>query len=126
MSWQTATRPLVVASPLQRYRDKQPSVLVAGGAHDRCIAEYEYFGLALGAPLAEVKIAYRAKALIDHPDRCGPHQAFLKTHAPHQTLVQYIVGRGVTKAGTEENNSEIPLCISDGVCFDILDLSTHR
>lgn len=54
----------------------------------RLISAWEHLGLAKGASLAEVKAAFRQRALLSHPDHGGDPDAFRALHAAYERLVE--------------------------------------
>jgi hypothetical protein len=51
------------------------------------ISAWELLGLAAGASLAEVKTAFRARALVAHPDQGGDADTFRELHRAYERLV---------------------------------------
>lgn len=51
------------------------------------ISAWDQLGLAAGASLAEVKAAFRARALVTHPDQGGDADAFRELHRAYERLV---------------------------------------
>ncbi len=56
--------------------------------------DYQALGLNIGAPLSEVRSAYRHLALLYHPDRCnGDVSVFNQTRDSYARIVEHLKGR---------------------------------
>ncbi|WP_165251520.1 DnaJ domain-containing protein [Paludisphaera soli] len=57
-------------------------------------AAFDTLGLFGAASLAEIKAAYRRKAVQLHPDRGGDHAAMVQLNAAYEAAVEYAAWRG--------------------------------
>ncbi|HEY4175979.1 MAG TPA: DnaJ domain-containing protein [Kofleriaceae bacterium] len=74
--------------PMPSARVKRPLKTVVKPA-----SAWEMLGLATGASLAEVKAAFRQRALATHPDHGGDADEFRALHAAYERLVSRISRR---------------------------------
>ena len=106
--------PLVATVPRRRLRGKQ-SFLHPHQLRpelDSCLVDYKFFGLPAGATPAEIKKAYYARALVDHPDKKGAsNEAFKTTDQTYRRLLQRVsVGgrsQGTPRAGIADYSLEV-------------------
>lgn len=57
------------------------------------VSAWEQLGLPAGATLAEVKAAFRSRALVAHPDQGGDADAFRELHRAYERLVARLTRR---------------------------------
>jgi curved DNA-binding protein CbpA len=67
---------------------------------------YEILGISINATQQAIQQAYRAKAMVSHPDRGGSHEAMLAINEAYEILINPEKRRHYDEARANENNHE--------------------
>ena len=65
---------------------------------------YEILGISIDAPQQTIQQAYRAKAMVSHPDRGGSHEAMLAINEAYEILINPETRRHYDEARANQHN----------------------